>query len=292
MKKNSCILLISLVFLTLAFPGKSQSDVTTNNIYFPASGNAADGKPNARLVETFGVRFNSPHSRWVFASNTAILVGYAAAGESWGDGNLLASGKIGIGTKTPREKLEINGNLRFAEYDQHIGWGASNTQTFIDEDFGVQLNGDSTHPIQVLSTALMVGYDQTTLKTRNAGDLFISGKMSIGTDTPSDNHELDVVGSIRSQEVVVEIASGSGPDYVFEEDYELRTLKDTEAYIQENKHLPEIPPASEMEEKGIALSEMNMKLLKKIEELTLHLIEQNKEIERLRIRLDAVETAK
>jgi len=70
-----------------------------------------------------------------------------------------------------------------------------------------------------------------------------------------------------------------GPDYVFEEDYDLPTLAEIEAFITANKHLPEVPSAAEMEEEGIVLGDMNMLLLKKIEELTLHTIKQEKMIE-------------
>jgi hypothetical protein len=71
------------------------------------------------------------------------------------------------------------------------------------------------------------------------------------------------------------------PDYVFEEDYDLPSLSSVESYVKENKHLPEIPSAREIAEQGLNLGEMNLRLLKKIEELTLHMIEMEKKIERL-----------
>ena len=76
-----------------------------------------------------------------------------------------------------------------------------------------------------------------------------------------------------------------GPDYVFEPTYDLKPLAEIETYIKENKHLPEVPSAKEMEKNGVQLGEMNMLLLKKIEELTLHIIEQNKRIETLESKL-------
>lgn len=105
---------------------------------------------------------------------------------------------------------------------------------------------------------------------------------------------LIVDGKIRSEEVKVEIING--PDYVFEQDYELRTLKETKKYISENKHLPEIPSAHEMEENGLDLGDMNMRLLKKIEELTLYQIQllekleqQNKQLLENRNRIEKLE---
>ncbi len=82
-------------------------------------------------------------------------------------------------------------------------------------------------------------------------------------------------GKVHAEEVKVDL-SVPGPDYVFEEDYDLPTLESIKQYVKQNKHLPEVPSAKEMEEKGIDLGVMNMLLLKKVEELTLHLIEQDR----------------
>lgn len=112
-----------------------------------------------------------------------------------------------------------------------------------------------------------------------------------------NNSELVVDGKIRSEEVKVEIING--PDYVFASDYELRTLEETKKYIIENKHLPEIPSAKEMEANGVELGDMNMRLLKKIEELTLYQIElleklkqQNKQLLKQRNRIEKLENEK
>jgi hypothetical protein len=67
-----------------------------------------------------------------------------------------------------------------------------------------------------------------------------------------------------------------GADFVFEEDYELRSIEELERFVKTNLHLPEIAPAKNMEENGVLQGEMNQKLLQKIEELTLYIIEQNK----------------
>ena len=97
--------------------------------------------------------------------------------------------------------------------------------------------------------------------------------VGIGTYTPSE--KLSVNGTIRSKEVKVE--STGWADYVFEETYVLPTLQEVENHIEEYGHLQDIPSAQEVEEEGIQLGEMNAKLLQKIEELTLYLIEQNKQ---------------
>jgi hypothetical protein len=102
--------------------------------------------------------------------------------------------------------------------------------------------------------------------------------LAIGKTTIIPGYKLDVYGKIRANEIVV---NTGGADFVFEEDYNLRTLLEVESFIKENKHLPDIPTAKEVEENGVSLGEMQSLLLQKIEELTLYVIEQNKSIKQL-----------
>ena len=107
----------------------------------------------------------------------------------------------------------------------------------------------------------------------------------VGLGTVDAKSRLSVDGTIRATEIkVMEVISA--PDYVFEDDYDLPTLEATKAYIDTHKHLPEIPSAAEMEANGIDLGDMNMRLLKKIEELTLHQIEMIQIIKGLQEQID------
>ncbi|TKG87805.1 hypothetical protein EYV94_27925 [Puteibacter caeruleilacunae] len=101
---------------------------------------------------------------------------------------------------------------------------------------------------------------------------FPNGKLGIGTTSP--DHPLDVIGTVRAHEIIVSKARTA--DFVFEEDYELQSLDEIEKYIKEHKHLPQVHSANTMKRDGVKQSEMNQVLLQKIEELTLHLIQQNK----------------
>ncbi|MCX2495298.1 hypothetical protein OQX63_17540 [Pedobacter sp. PF22-3] len=105
------------------------------------------------------------------------------------------------------------------------------------------------------------------------------GKVGIGTET-FGTERLAVNGNIRAKEVKVE-ATG-WPDFVFRKDYKISSLSDLDLYIKANKHLPGIPSAQEVAKNGIELGEMNKLLLQKIEELTLHMISQQKEINELK----------
>ena len=97
------------------------------------------------------------------------------------------------------------------------------------------------------------------------------GNTGIGTNNPG-NYKLNVWGSIRAHEIVV---NTTGADFVFEENYRLRPLEEVAQFIWQNKYLPEIAPAAEMQKDGVSVAELQVKLLQKIEELTLYMIQQH-----------------
>ena len=101
------------------------------------------------------------------------------------------------------------------------------------------------------------------------------GKVGIGTSEPS--HELSVHGTIQAEEVIVEQFT---PDYVFGESYDLWSPEEIEAYIEAEQHLPGVPSADDIAAHGVSLGDQQAVLLQKVEELTLHMIEQNKRLKR------------
>lgn len=116
-----------------------------------------------------------------------------------------------------------------------------------------------------------------------------SGKVAIGPTTMPlpDGYKLFVKEGILTEKVKVALSSDltNWADFVFNDNYNLRSLKELESYIAEHKHLPEIPSTAEVHENGLDLAQMDAKLLQKVEELTLYIIEQQKRIERLERKL-------
>ena len=213
---------------------------------------------------------------------------------------VFSNSNVGIGTTAPEELLHVHeGNVKF-EFDSQFGndpivmfenegTNADVRQSFYrwsgnsDLYWGTRFEREASSgfKIQMAGTSTLGSHSFVDALT-----ILNNGNIGIGTTT-TGSHKLAVEGSIGAREVKVEASGWS--DFVFEKDYELRPLEEVEEYITENHHLPEIPSEAEVTEKGINLGEMNAKLLQKIEELTLYLIEQNKRMNNLETRNAALE---
>ena len=127
----------------------------------------------------------------------------------------------------------------------------------------------------------------SSLWSENGLDIYrLTGNVGIGTTDPG-SYKLAVEGIIGAHEI--KVTTDGWADFVFEENYSLMSLSELDAYIKANRHLPEIPTTEEVEENGISVGEMNAKLLQKIEELTLYLIEMKKENDELKTRVEKLE---
>jgi hypothetical protein len=133
--------------------------------------------------------------------------------------------------------------------------------------------------IFVFGNKVGIGTETPSAKLDVNGNIFSSGKIAIGTNdiTKIGTHSLAVNGSALFTKAVVKLTT-NWPDYVFSNEYKLPTIKELENYILENRHLPEVPVAAEVEKNGIDLGANQALLLKKIEELTLIIINQDKRI--------------
>jgi hypothetical protein len=176
-----------------------------------------------------------------------------------------ATGNVGVGTATPVFKLHVDGGAVY------VSRSPNNDYLLFDHS---SVNTWRTRITTDNTSSYVIGNDLGGLFNTKVLVLTQNGNVGIGTVTPTE--KLSVNGKIRAQEIKVETAGW--PDYVFAKDYKLPSLQETEQHIKDKGHLPGIPSAEEVKANGIDLGEMNAKLLKKIEELTLHLIEKEKEL--------------
>jgi hypothetical protein len=168
----------------------------------------------------------------------------------WNNGTLNGSG-LELGTRLGAG-IATSGSIALVDF--HFDNG-------LYEDFNVRLINSRSNLLQLMGGSFYIGDEY-------------SWAPNIGS------HKLAVNGSILSTSVVVKLVS-AWPDFVFSNSYNLRSLSELEKFIKNKGHLPDVPSAEEVEESGINLGEMDAKLLRKIEELTLYVIEQNKKIENL-----------
>jgi hypothetical protein len=205
---------------------------------------------------------------------------------------ITLDGNIGIGTATPGDKLSVIGNISVPLLSG-IGSVLSDRGTYDGKSFGnysLGWYGDSENSGAPMAYFSGFGGIKFFAQGQPRMTVAPNGNVGIGTTTPG-SFKLAVNGKIWTQEVNVQM-SNPGPDYVFEKNYDLLSLTELETFINQNKHLPEVPSAKEMEKDGLNLKEMNLILLKKVEELTLHLIEQRKVIEKQNARITTLESSK
>jgi hypothetical protein len=191
--------------------------------------------------------------------------------------NNTNSGNVGIGTNSPTEKLTVAGNVKL-NGAIYWDWANRTIEQYADPDgesrtirFRNSMNAANGNP--------KGGFDFTD-HLGNSVMRIINNAVGIGTVNPG-SFKLSVEGKIGAREVRVTNAN-PWPDYVFNNQYKLISLTSLEEYIRKNNHLPNIPSAQEVKENGIELGQMNAKLLEKIEELTLYIIDLKKEIEQLK----------
>jgi hypothetical protein len=204
---------------------------------------------------------------------------------------LQGNGNVGIGTTSPGAKLEISGTggnqtpvlkITSTSGGSIFHWASSAiAPNLISGDHLIHIFGKAMSTRNSAHVGFRYVGDGSVSNTLSFGlyavdDIMnINGNGNVGIGTLNPTNKLDVNGTIRAKEVKVET---NWADHVFQEDYNLPTLDTVESYIKENKHLPDIPSAKEVEEEGLSMSQMMAKQMQKIEELTLYVIEQNKQI--------------
>jgi hypothetical protein len=168
-------------------------------------------------------------------------------------------------------------------------WGSMQYRLITERGFGnwkTPLTKVTTRPENVVTASMYPFYYDFDANQLNQFIAYSkSGNVGIGTN-PNSGYILSANGTIRAKEIKVETGWA---DFVFEDDYQLMKLSDLEEFINENGHLPESPTEKEVEENGVLLGEMNLKLLQKIEEQSLYIIQLNKKLIEVQKRLQELE---
>jgi hypothetical protein len=296
--KNSSIVKSAIMAVAVslsAIPSFGQWATSGSNIYNTNSGNVGIGtsSPSYKL----DIQRNGPYNQFrVRATGTGNngeplikLSGLYNGGngaELWQRTNgtfmlntngtttamaILADGRVGIGTTNAQATLDVSGSFRLGVGG---GYGGLAYAIALTRTAGAMLADAS-------GTALTLGGDDTGVDMT----ILANGYVGIGTTAPSSR--LAVNGTIRAREVIV--TTQGWPDHVLKPDYNLKPLHEVEKYIKKNSRLEGIPSEKEVMTTGVPMGEMQAKLLQKLEETTLYLIEMKKENEALKARLAAIE---
>jgi hypothetical protein len=258
----------------------------------------------------------------------SLMVGYNSTipslfvGPGSGSGTL---GKVGVGTTTPANRLDVKGAMAIGSsyagtntaptngllVQGNVGVGTTTVVNTIDIEggaaIGASYSGTSAAPTNGLIIQGKTGIGTTTIPSGGPGGgykLAVSGNVNIDstlvigttssiTQSPSfpSPYKLFVVGGILTEKLKVAPKTTSDwSDFVFDKNYKLSSLAEVEKYINVNKHLPGVPSAEEVVASGIDVAKMDAKLLEKIEELTLYMIQQQKQIETQQKQIEELRT--
>lgn len=286
MKKILFTALISILLSSYAFAQGTQ--IGSSPIYYNGDkvgiGTVA---PFTKLYVDNGIStFNRGNSLGQIAAFRGLNSEQASIGTK--DSYFLSN--VGIGTTSPNGKLDIVKSVdntstisSFNNFsnDQLV---LRNANTTAGAYAGIAFVGNANellgrigykrHPFGNGRGEFFISVDDAGTVTEA---MLIDKTGNIGIGSTNLTEKLNVDGTVRSRKVKVEAAGW--PDYVFSSDYTLRPLNELEQFIEQNQHLPEVPSAKEIEANGLDLGDMEATLLKKIEELTLYTIQQEKRLE-------------
>ncbi len=234
---------------------------------------------------------NTTGQRNVFAGNAAGFLNTTGSyntylGNDAGRRNITGGFNLCIGHASGFENLESNNTFVGAKAGRVNVVGRDNT--FLGYESGKNNLGSGNVFLGFKAGFNEAGDDKLYIDNSSTDNPLIYGDFStdqigINTNTVPDDYVMAIKGKVITEEVRVQLFDDWWPDYVFETDYSLLPLDELQNFIKENKHLPDVPSSEQVKEQGgIDVGEMNTILLKKIEELTLYVLELKGEVETLK----------
>ncbi|MGB0521986.1 MAG: hypothetical protein ACPGJS_03455 [Flammeovirgaceae bacterium] len=189
-------------------------------------------------------------------------------------------GEVGIGTTSPAAKLHVNGAGYFNGHVSFTPGHGRGIRFWNSDEYKIHMGNSAEYkygPVQDYSIKMNMNNDAQGDRGWTWG---VVGATPIAALSMRGNMRIkgsfEAEGNITASNVIVSVSSF--PDYVFAEDYQLLSLEEINQYIQENKHLPNIPAAAEIEKEGMDVGKLNVLLTEKVEELTLYTIQQNEQL--------------
>lgn len=265
------------------FVGKTNlgGNLTANNNLFAVgnTGLGTDDPAGYRLNVNGDINF----------SGNILKNGQPVLGAIWNIDNTGINyiGNVGIGISNPVEALQLGDRMvihtsmpnKMIGYNCHWGNSSLRYEKLLNDESSALFFSESG---DILLKTSPSGAANSWLDWNDVMSIRNDGHIAIGCN-PENNFLLAVNGAIRCKKVKVEATSWC--DFVFTDDYKLRSLNEVQNFIEANKHLPDIPSAAEIEQNGIDLAELVKLQMLKIEELTLYLIQLSKENEKLSIKV-------
>ncbi|HRG88137.1 MAG TPA: hypothetical protein PLW44_03895 [Chitinophagales bacterium] len=284
--------------LNVADYSNSTNYFTVHNSGYVGIGYANSGNATLQVVSPSGatgtagvvVTGNAPNNRFLYVGSgsspatgpTYLTVKNTGVGVGTDDLSNGAQLAIKGSSGTKLDLMETSTTVTNNAQIRFIASDGTTVRHLITENASGNLLIDPA--VAAGSNKVMIGGElETTDNLKVTGTGYFTGKVRIGTTAPSTGYTgymLGVDGDIVAKKVIVQTSSWA--DKVFAPNYNLRSLADVEAYIKQNRHLPEIPSESEVLEKGSDVGQMNTLLLQKVEELTLYIIDLQKQIDELK----------
>jgi hypothetical protein len=201
------------------------------------------------------------------------------------------NGNVGIGVPAPTFKLSVAGNASITNPNQNA-LSLTGGLTVIKSGEAIKIDGISPAInfyeagnfksfISHSTSGLYFGVNNGNIRLDVTNGHVAIGNINL-TGVNADAYKLAVSGKVICEEVRVKLASSGWPDYVFANNYQLPPLTEVEKFIDQHKHLPNVPSAEEVEKDGIAVGDMQKRMMEKIEELTLYVIELQKQVNLLK----------